>query len=617
MKLFGSLQFSGRKAALGLIVCWTAFAHADDAYVVPLAADRMTIVSPERYGRRLNRLPQGDQDPKTASPWKKKDGVWRYTPVFWDGGREAGYPSIACPMAFMVFSDGEKSVCVSVEDAVVRAVQPFVEYDPERGCVSVWWQTLETGGAVRRIRGEARTTPGDWHRAVREYGERRRALRPPVPHPSYVVDAPGMLLVILKQQNGEIIWPYGEFDRLADVSARLGLDYVGLFGWTRDGHDNFYPDYEPDPAMGGRVALVKGLELLRSRGIRTFLYANGQLQEREKTGYWQRHGRLAAQTKGDGTRYGETWHKYLDAEPHHFDLGCLSDFTWKNRMRGLAWQAHALGSDGLLYDQLGIGAPRTCFANGHGHVRGAVVYTDERVRFLKDIADEMRLVDPDFVVLTEGFHDSILDSCACFHGWGSGVSAAAAEAFRTRGRGMCDWMPEVTKTAYPDFQSTIREPTPVLTRTAVNYAALFGFKHELEIRYTPDRAYLERGVRPQASDYGTIRQKPSLSVLQVTDSFAAGAYLKRVADFQREHREFLLRGRFLDTEGVVLGGETDQVGATRWQTADGKEAVLVWNASEKPRHVSVSVNGVAWCAAKSPLSADSLRLWTRTSIAEP
>lgn len=604
--------------AVFALFSWTTLANADDeVYIVPFAADRLTIISPERYGRRINRVPQSDQEPKSALPWKKKGDVWVYTPVMWDGAREAGYPSVACPMAFMVFSDGSRSVCVSVEDQVVRAAQPFVEYNPSSGKVSVWWQTLETGGAPCRIRAQVHNVSGDWHSAVRGYGRRQVARHPMVSHPQYLVDASAVLLVILKQQNGEVIWPYSEFDRLADICDRLGVDYVGLFGWTRDGHDNFYPDYVPDPAQGGRTELVKGIELLRRRGIRTFLYANGQLQERGKTDYWKRCGRYAAQLRADGTQYGETWHKYLDSEPHHFDLGCLSDLSWKNRMRGLAWQAHALGSDGILYDQLGVGEPRPCFAENHGHVRGAVVYAEERVRFLRDIADEMRLVNADFIVLTEGFHDTVLNSCAAFHGWGSCLSLAAASSFATRGRGMSDWMPEIAKTAYPALQSTMRVPTPILTRTIVNYAALFGFKHELEVRYAPDRAYLECGIRPQTSDYGTIREKPNLTTMHRTDPVKAAAYLRRVCDFQRRHRDFLLRGMFRDGEGVVLGGETESVGAVRWQAGDGRSGVLIWNASCEPRQVSVAVDGVAWKTAAAPIAADSLRFVTEDGLDEP
>jgi len=601
--------------SLALCCAFPCFA-GEVSYTVPLPAEKLVIISPERFGRRINRVPAPGQDPKTAFPWKRKGDGWYYTPGMWGRDREAGYPSVACPMAFMVFSDGERSICVSVEDASVRAAQPFVEYDPARGAVSVSWRTLETGGTARRIPGETRETRGDWHAAVRDYGARVRARWGCAPQPAYLTDATGLLLVILKQQNGEIIWPYTAFDRLADLCARLGTDYVGLFGWTRDGHDNFYPDYEPDPAMGGRTALVQGLAHLRARGIRTFLYANGQLQERGKTAYWQRHGRLAAQVRADGTPYGETWHKYLDAEPHHFDLGCLSDATWKDRMRGLAWQAHALGSDGILYDQLGVGAPRACFADNHGHPRGAIVYTGERARFLRDIAEEMRLVDPDFIVLTEGFHDTIQDSCAAFHGWGSCVGEAAAAAFKARGREMSDWMPEVTRCAFPAFRCSMRVPTPIVARTTVNYAALFGFLHELEVRYTPDRAYLERGVRPKTADYGTIRQKPDLTSMLHTDPVAAAAYLKRVSDFQRAHRDFLLRGFFLDSVGVTLRGETASVGATRWRAADGREAVLVWNAADVPQRTDVTVDGVAWRDAAAPLAPDSLRLHMPDAVFE-
>ena len=609
-----------RGAAVAIMLLSSAIMHnglSAERYIVPLETGKMSIVSPERFGRRINRVPRKGENPKEVLPWELKDGKWIYTPEMWRGGQKVGYPSISCPMAFMVFSDGSKSILVSPVAGTASPAQPFVEYDPEADAVSVSWRVMEKEGKFHWVAGTASEYAGDWHKAVKAYAEGVFASKALPPRPGYLQNAPAMLLVILKQQNGEIIWPYAEFDKLADVCERLGVNYVGLFGWTRDGHDNFYPDYVPDPGQGGAAALTKGIALLHQRGIYTFLYANGQLQERGKTQYWKVHGQFAAQLGNNGNRYGETWHKYLDSEPHYFDLGCLSDESWKNRMRGLAWQAHALGSKGILYDQLGVGGPRPCHAGNHNHERGAVVYAGERVKFLKDIADEMRLVDSDFIILTEGFHDSILDSCAAFHGWGDCVSLRAAEDFKCRGTRVAEWMPEVLRYMVPSLSITMRVPTPVLTRSAVNYAALFGYMHELEIRYAPDREYLESGIKPRLRDYGTIRQKPDISTMLATEPGIAGGYMKRVCDFQRKYSKYLIAGEFLDTVGVELSGDTKGVAATHWKASDSSEAVLVWNTSNSSRNIAVALGGKHLSACEKAIEPNSLRLYTFNNAEEP
>ena len=73
------------------------------------------------------------------------------------------------------------------------------------------------------------------------------------------------------------MWDYGSLDRLADLAEQRGLDTLGLFGWAHGGHDRYYPDYIPDPTMGGPETLKESIRKVQQRGQRVILYANGQL----------------------------------------------------------------------------------------------------------------------------------------------------------------------------------------------------------------------------------------------------------------------------------------------------------------------------------------------------
>ena len=94
----------------------------------------------------------------------------------------------------------------------------------------------------------------------------------------------------------------------------------------------------------------------------------------------------------------------------------------------------------------------------------------------------------------------------------------------------------------------------------------------------------------------------------------ASAYLKAVADFQRAHAKYLMRGRFADDEGIAC--RTGGLVAKRFVADDGTSAVCAWNVADKP--VTVDIEGLgepkrvfapAGESATGPLAPDSIRLY--------
>ena len=85
-------------------------------------------------------------------------------------------------------------------------------------------------------------------------------------------------------------------------------------------------------------------------------------------------------------------------------------------MYALAEQANSFGADGILYDQLGVSTPFACYGANHGHNVPAYSHCEERPAFMRAIADGLQKKNPQFAILTEGLHDTILDSTAIFHG---------------------------------------------------------------------------------------------------------------------------------------------------------------------------------------------------------
>lgn len=145
-----------------------------------------------------------------------------------------------------------------------------------------------------------------------------------------------------------------------------------------------------------------------------------------------------------------------------------------------------------------------------------------------------------------------------------------------------------------------------------------GCRINFAIRYRVDRDFVERGVVPTAEQTADMISPTDPEVMAVADWSGNRAYCKAVGDFRRAHRELILRGRFRADEGFSVEGDGDVV-ANRWDGADGRTAILVWNGDmERSRKVVVRYPGQLLFAeepeagrvdAESPIPANSLRLY--------
>ena len=314
----------------------------------------------------------------------------------------------------------------------------------------------------------------------------------------------------------------------------------------------------------------------------------------------------------------QNYHKYSDIPKYDFALSCLWAKPWFDRMLSLAEQAESFGADGILYDQLGIFAPFACWGEGHGHAAPGYAYATERPDFVRRITDAIQRKNPGFAVLTEGLHDTILDSIAAFHGCETGTYPRVLDDVKGRATGgKAEVFPELWRYTFPELVTSARVPSPMVTRTMANYAALFGMRHDIELRYAPDRDWVLDGKVPTKEGYGTVRSLPDVGWMQTNEPKAAAAYLKAANLFQRQYAKYLLTGCFLDEEGFTLKAPAGVL-AKRYLAQDGLSAVLVWNMTDRSVPVSIgglgvpsvtSEPGAGTVAADAPLAADTLRLY--------
>ncbi len=537
----------------------------------------------------------------------------RFTDGVEFGERTFNYPSGRATMPWLAFAGAKGGLYVGVHDPLQGAREFSARFERTTNAYQ-----LAITHPVFCEPGRRWPLPpaillpyqGSWHVAAKHYRTWFDSNRPVAAAPRWARDSAGWLLAILKQQNGDVMWDYSALDQLCDVADQRGLDILGLFGWAHGGHDRFYPDYIPDPLMGGRDTLKRALSRAKQRGKRVILYANGQLID-SATHFYRYEGNDAIVLREDSEAVTSSIRKFNSSTPVTFVQGCSAAPVWERRMLDLAVQAHELGADGIIYDQLGVIGPALCFAKHHNHATPATAFSVGRRELVARIAAHMKQIAPDFVVMTEGVHDSLIDSTPFSHGWGVGFTPAPAE-FYEGGKGVdptrgttWPWMrdtftafPEMFRITFPEVLLTLRHATPMMDRHFANYSLTYGLRPEIETRWQADVAYLKQGRVPTAESYADCTYwPPDIGMMQATPPAEATRYLKQVTAFSRRHGALLLSGKFVDTEGFAFSGE----GLIAKGYRHGKQlGVLVWNPTSRAIPAKLDVQGGAFIAASEP-----------------
>lgn len=568
------------------------------------------IYLPHGFGEIFTKTPQ--DSPEFTKSKVTKVFTWRSAAggkyfEIGDGKTLPSTPSRSMTMPWLAFAGPEDGLYIASIDTSFTYKDFSVRYYPEEDICRVGIRNhhiLFPGESWTFPTEVVRSYKGDWHAAADMYREWFNSVKAVAPRPEWLKKSTGWLLAILKQQNDEIIWPYGDIPAsMADVAEARGLDVVGLFGWTVGGHDRFYPEYDVCPRMGGEETLRKSLKELHERGMRAIIYTNGQLLDQNGAQFWEDTGKFITVTRADGTLAYETWHKYSDAPSRTHGLACHSSDVWRQRMLFHAKLANDLGADGILYDQLGNRTPMHCYNPDHGHAVPAIVFEQDRQSNLDYVRTEMAKINPDFIVMTEGTQDAELSAIDLYHGCTYGVYVpgdAETDALVDKDALPFHCCPEILKYTLPQMECTVRHPCPVANRRLMNYGITYGFKHEIESRYAADKKYLLEDYIPEVEDYGNVISKPNLKLVRNEDAVAMRIYSKQVLDLKRKYTEALLEGTFKDDLGVNLTTDGKLV-AKVFEACDGTySAAVVWNTSkDAAAEYAITLDG------RKPVSVDS------------
>jgi len=392
---------------------------------------------------------------------------------------------------------------------------------------------------------------GDWHEAARTYRAWAETWMQKPDAPEWVRRTPGWAGTTLKGQSGQIRSTYADLPGMLKSAQAVGLNLLNIFGWVKQGFDDYYPEYSADEAMGGEAGIKKALADVKQAGGRSFLYTQGQLIDPAAEFYRTKGYRITAKDiwgaeyretyggSGSGAFMGTMRNKW-------FGVACPAAPGWIDQLVSQAEMVLGLGAQGAFFDQLGGAPPYICFSTEHNHTRPSLAVGPWKVKNLQRLREVIKAHDRDAVLSLELVTD-------CYAGW--------VDIIHSEGIGFYpdpESFGEMFRYTFPDPIVTNRTQGP----EANNLRKQLGHAFSLGLRF-------EGGSRgAQNPDYAR--------------------YAARLIDLYKTHADLLLEGRFVDTEGFLC--DNSRVSSHAF-VAGSRMAVTLWNSTDAAQKARVVAAG--------------------------
>ena len=272
---------------------------------------------------------------------------------------------------------------------------------------------------------------GDWHIPALAHRKWLEAVSQKPDIPREFRESLGWCFYFMKHQDGTVANTYDDLPKMAQAALAAGIKNILLFGWTKYGHDNYYPfGYFPNEAWGGEDKLKGKIAECKQMGCRIIPFFNGTLLDistkeyGEKGDGWCVKGRSGSVYLGYDfsravTDYGFATASLPLTTERNMTLHdiCITSQEakawWKNEIQRIVGR-YQFGN--LQLDQIGHKC-YACYDANHGHKQPQDAYTKDLLEFLSEIREQVLAINPDGVIIGEGFNDLIAQYCDGFWDW--------------------------------------------------------------------------------------------------------------------------------------------------------------------------------------------------------
>ena len=549
----------------------TDFEYPRVGIIKSLGDGKPTLYWPEQPGRLYMNIGE-----RLANMWRHRENGSNCMKITYPGTGMMG----TCALL-----DKSSSMFLSINDPDFLSAELKAEGDPDnRGAItlSVDKMLCLKSGKFETAPIKLKLYPGTWYHGAEDYAAWISQYRPEHQRPAWIREMLGYFLVINKQQFGYEMWDYTTLPKLYELAKAHGCDTVGLFGWYDSGHDNNYPDLKVSDSMGGEEELKRGIKAIQNEGGHVTLYYQGHLIDTGSDYYKSGIGQKVACKTVWGSDYIEYYIKSHKSDflanysRKMFAIACPSCPEWRELMVEREKWIASLGADGALYDQIGGMPPYVCFDESHPHDGGnpARALPGGQTRLLDELQSGSKVIGADFAFMSEHITDLYSAYLDAVHGIGNLPGGRGDRFNRIGGEGGTVIFPDMFRYCFPETIITLRNAYPFIDRRAVNYAFVFGYPIEMELRYRADREDI------LADKYADKR-----------------GYAAKIANLRRSYTAELAYGRYIDERGIE---NSDYQLFAKGFESDGRLAVTLWNDSDKPFLPRITVEGRQLVSFETP-----------------
>ena len=368
-----------------------------------------------------------------------------------------------------------------------------------------------------------------WPAGVKKYRKWADSWFKPAPQSPRLRDSFGWQRVIMHHQYGEYFFTYDDLPAILDAGLPSGVDTIFLFGWTKEGMDAGYPEYNPDPACGGFENLRRNIKKVQEKGGRVIIYYNGQLIDTASDFYQNGNGQKVSMKRPNGTEHRE-FYNFSNTGVFSrtfgnktFTVACPSCREWRDILKRHIDKAYDLGADGVFFDQLGFTGVLCCDPN-HGHKVPYTGLMNEKRDLCRELYEYTKSKDPDFAFGIECATDQTAQYVDFVHIFGN-----------------------TAKVWNPDFRSTGEKPRLKCEAPLFSMAFPEVYLSDREIRDDSDVEFPVNQLllQQRRSDVEIYRCRANISA---TPRYQA--YLKLVNQLRARYREILLHGQMTVNDGI-------------------------------------------------------------------
>ncbi len=338
-----------------------------------------TLVYPFNAGIKVENPVEAFALPPKYVGWKWQEYKYIYfldndNPLVDDDGayiKEMQYSGPASMSWMDYYGDGEGLYIASYDEELRVTGLHCETFGPDRpgmGFYMLRYPGIQKGARWESNRFGVAVHPGDWHWGADRYRQwRAQADNGPAVEPAqWFKKSPGLAAHYdFKYQNGEIVHRFSDISKIFSQAKEMGINHLLLSGWHKDGFDNGFPMYEPDPGLGTQAELIRQVQQVVNSGGHVSFYINTRLfnmkycndpalkQLKDSGAVMKKDGTIKTECYGDA---GIT-----------FAVMCSASQSWQEYLvNTVNYLVDVVGADGMYLDQLSMGSPEFCNNEAHG-----------------------------------------------------------------------------------------------------------------------------------------------------------------------------------------------------------------------------------------------------------